>query len=288
MTALTQALLVAGGVGLRLRPLTDVLPKCLLPIGGRPLLGIWLDQLVSSGFQRIVVNTHHHAELVTDYVRSCGYDDRVILAHEPTLLGTAGTLLKHAPSFGAQSIFFAHADNLSIFKVEAFAQRHACRRGDVVMTMMTFETDAPRQCGIVEQDVDGLVVAFHEKQADPPGNLANAAIYIVDPAVAETAARLGREIVDFSTDVIPLLLGRVQTFHNPIYHRDIGTPESLALAQFDYPMALAAAGKPLGPIGVVPELFASRPALTHVFLKALAEAYAPSDQRLRVRDERNE
>ena len=275
MPMLTQALLVAGGVGSRLRPLTDVLPKCLMPICGRPLLSIWLDQLIGAGFQRIVVNTHHHAALVTAYIQASGYADHVVLDHEPTLLGTAGTLLKHAPSFGAEPVLFAHADNLSIFEVATFARRHASRPSDIVMTMMTFESDTPSQCGIVEQDDAGRVIAFHEKSVDPPGNLANAASYIVGPEVAATAATLGRPIVDFSTEVIPRLLGRIQTFHNPLYHRDIGTPWSLAQAQFDYPIALAASGKSLPSRAAEVGPFSGRVDLERDFRQALAETYAP-------------
>jgi mannose-1-phosphate guanylyltransferase len=236
MASLKNALLLAGGTGTRLRPLTDVLPKCLMPINGKPLLEIWLDELYGAGFETIVVNTHYLAGIVETYIEESPYAGRVILDHEPVLLGTAGTLLKHAPRFADGPLLFAHADNLSVFDVAAFGRKHEARARDILMTMMTFEADVPQQAGIVELDAEGRVIAFHEKQPNPPGRLANAAVYIIEPEVAEIAADLGREVLDFSTEVMPLLIGCIQTFHNGLYHRDIGTPESLAMAQFEYPL----------------------------------------------------
>jgi mannose-1-phosphate guanylyltransferase len=100
--------------------------------------------------------------------------------------------------------------------------------------MMTFETDDPRNCGIVEEDTRGLVTAFHEKVTHPPGNRANAAVYIFQPAVIDFLATLGKETIDLSTEVIPRYLGRMCTFHNSDYHRDIGTSDSLARAEREF------------------------------------------------------
>jgi mannose-1-phosphate guanylyltransferase len=111
----------------------------------------------------------------------------------------------------------------------------------MAMTMMTFVTDAPRQCGIVKLDGRGCVIEFHEKSPDPPGALASAAVYIVEPEVADYAQ--ARRASDFSTQVVPHFVGRIHTFHNALYHRDIGTLPSLLQAQFDYPLACAAAGE---------------------------------------------
>lgn len=235
-----QALLLCAGIGTRLAPLTDALPKCLMPINGRPLLDLWLQQLADAGITDILVNTHHHAKLVAEHVRSGPFAHRIELSHEDDLLGTAGTLARHAARFDG-SFLFAHADNLSVFDIAAFSARHDSRAAGVLLTMMTFETDRPRACGIVELGTDGRVVGFYEKVAAPPGRLANGAVFIAEPEVAALAASLGPPPIEFSTAVVPRLLGRIQTFHNAIYHRDIGTPESLALAQFEYPLALVEA-----------------------------------------------
>jgi mannose-1-phosphate guanylyltransferase len=96
--------------------------------------------------------------------------------------------------------------------------------------MLGFRTDNPGSCGILELDPQGTVVAFHEKVDDPPGNLANGAVYIFEPEVLEAIAAIGRPIVDLSTEIIPRFIGRILCVETHGYHRDIGTPESLARA----------------------------------------------------------
>jgi mannose-1-phosphate guanylyltransferase len=236
-----KALLLAAGLGTRLKPLTEVLPKCLMPINGQPLLGLWLERLCAAGISDIVVNLHHHAALVREYLERSPFARSVTLAEEPQLLGTAGTLAHHREHFAGASVLFAHADNLSLFSPDEFAAAHRARPASAAMTMMTFRTDAPKQCGIVRLDARGAVAEFHEKSPDPPGNLANAAVYIVEPEVIDFAR--GRGLTDFSTQVLPHFIGRIHTFHNNRYHRDIGTIAALVRAQFEYPLAGAMASK---------------------------------------------
>lgn len=237
MGAQATALLLAAGIGSRLRPLTDVLPKCLMPVNGRPLLGYWLAMLRGAGIARIVVNLHHHADLVRGYVAQSPFAKLVSFAYEKKLLGTGGTLLANRPLLEGGPVLLAHADNLSLFEPRRFLERHAARPAAAVMTMMTFAATSPGSCGIVELDQAGLVRAFHEKVRQPPGNLANAAVYVVEPALFGFLQSLGKPFIDFSTEVIPAHLGRICTFHNDVYHRDIGTLASLARAQLEYPLA---------------------------------------------------
>jgi mannose-1-phosphate guanylyltransferase len=263
MTVRPPALLLAAGLGTRLAPLSDHLPKCLMPIGGRPLLGLWLDLLAQAGIEDIIVNTHHHAGKVADYVAHSPHASLVRLVHEPALLGTAGTVARLAPAGLEGPLLIAHADNLSLFDVRAFSQAHADRPQGVALTMMTFDADDPRQCGVVELDGERRVIGFHEKVADPPTRLANAAIYLADPeviALCRDRAAQGDGYADFSTQVLPVLMGRMQAFHNDLYHRDIGSPDSLAWAQVDYPAAEVSARRAgvFTPDAAVVDLFADR------------------------------
>ena len=236
------ALLLAAGYGKRLRPLTDVLPKCLAPIRGRPLLEYWLTALAEAGVERIVVNTHYKSELVEAFVAAGPFASRVTLVHEPELLGTGGTLVANADRFDRGPLLVAHADNLSIFDVKAFSDAHAGRPAEAALTMMTFTTDTPASCGIVTTDRHGLVDGFHEKVADPPGVRANAAVYIVEPEVVALAREVGRPVVDLSTEVLPRLVRRMATWHNATYHRDIGGLEAWRRAQSEFP----------GPVPIAP------------------------------------
>jgi len=229
-----RALLLAAGLGTRLRPLTDHVPKCLVPVRGKPLLGYWFDLLLGNGIERVLVNTHHLADQVRHFVEASPWHGRIELLHEETLLGTGGTVLRAGAFFRNQAFLVAHADNLSRFDVAAFLRRHAERPAGAAITMMTFDTDAPRTCGIVTEDAQGIVTGFFEKVAHPPGNRANGAVYLFEPSVLDFLAGLPGPFIDLSTQVIPHFLGRMCAFHNADYHRDIGNPESLRLAELEY------------------------------------------------------
>lgn len=233
-----KALLLAAGLGTRLRPLTDTVPKCLVPIRGIPLLDHWLDLLFSHGIDRALINTHYMAAAVKRHVADNKWRDQIDLVHEDVLLGTGGTILRNRAFFGDQPLIVAHSDNLTRFDVQAFLRHHLTKPDGVEITMMTFETDAPKSCGIVEEDERGIVIGFHEKVDDPPGNHANAAVYILEPTVVDFMAGLGKPIIDFSTEVLPYFLGRICTFANTVYHRDIGTLESLRKAESEFDVAL--------------------------------------------------
>lgn len=226
-----DALLLAAGEGRRLRPLTEHVPKCLVEIAGRPLLSIWFDRLFRAGIERAVVNTFYKAEAVERFVESSPWRERVRLWPEDALLGTAGTLVATRHLFARDDYLLAHADNLATFDVARFIQAHRERPAHCAITMLTFRTSTPESCGIVDLDAGGVVQAFHEKVADPPSNLANGAVYIVSPEVADYAAGLGQRVLDFSTQVIPNFIGRIYAVETDGYHRDIGTPESLETAR---------------------------------------------------------
>ncbi len=229
-----RALLLAAGFGTRLRPITNTVPKCMVPIHGKPLLGYWLDLLLNDGVDRILINTHYLPESVCSFVAASPWAQSTNLVHEDHLLGTGGTVLKNRSFAAGRALMVVHADNLTRFKPSKFIAAHANRSAGTEMTMMTFDTDAPQTCGIVELNPQGVVQVIHEKVSNPPGSRANAAVYIFEPAVIDFIASLGKEVCDISTEVLPYFLGKIQTFHNTDYHRDIGNLESLALAEQEF------------------------------------------------------
>jgi mannose-1-phosphate guanylyltransferase len=229
-----KALLLAAGLGTRLRPLTDSIPKCLTPICGRPLLQIWLDSLSDAGIGPFLVNSHYLPQAVEQFISASVYRPQITLVYETELLGTGGTLLANRDFFGREPLMVIHADNLCVCDLRSFVEAHARRESGTVMTMMTFRSDAPETCGIVEVDAKGVVLSFHEKVSDPPGNLANGAVYILEPEVCDFMAELAGPTVDFSTQVLPHFVGRIQAWQNPQIHRDIGTIASLNMAQAEF------------------------------------------------------
>src|ERR1700761_159832 len=228
-----RALLLAGGMGLRLLPVTATTAKCMVEINGRPLLDYWLALLFDAGIARVLVNTHWLPDQVTDFVKASRWADRIDLVHEAELLGTGGTVLANRDWFRGEPFIVAHADNLTDFDVSGFIDAHRARPAGHAITMLGFRTDTPRSCGILELDRHGTVIAFHEKVDDPPGNLANGAVYIFEPEVVGAIAAMGRPVVDLSTEIIPRYVGRILCVETSGYHRDIGTPESLSRAIAD-------------------------------------------------------
>lgn len=228
-----RALLLAAGLGTRLRPLTNDIPKCLVPINGRPLIDFWFDNLFKSGIERVLINKHYFADRVTAHIAASPWKDRIDQIYEPSLIGTGGTLAANLDYFENQPLFLAYADNLSDVDVRAMQAAHAQRPKACVMTMLAFQTDNPQSCGILELDENNLVRAFHEKVSNPPGNLANGAVMIIEPEVGQAAKAVGKPLIDLSVDVIPNFLGRIQAFRHAGYHRDIGNPLSLAQAEAD-------------------------------------------------------
>ncbi|MBV8926688.1 MAG: nucleotidyltransferase family protein [Bradyrhizobium sp.] len=228
-----RALLLAAGKGLRLLPITATTAKCMVEINGRPLLDYWLELLFEAGIQRVLVNTHWQADQVTAFARASRWADRIDLVHESELLGTGGTVLANRHWFQARPFMVAHADNLTDFDVRGLLKAHRARPEGHAITMLGFRTDTPSSCGILELDRRGTVTAFHEKVDDPPGNLANGAVYIFEPEVVNAIAAIGRPVVDLSTEIIPCYVGRMLCVETSGYHRDIGTPESLRRAIAD-------------------------------------------------------
>lgn len=229
-----RALLLAAGVGSRLAPLTKTTPKCLVDINGKPLLDYWLDLLFAGGIARVLINVHWLSDQVVDHISKSPWRDRIDIVHEDELLGTGGTIAANRSWLGDEPCVVAHADNLTRFDLARFIAAHELRPPQCAMTMLAFHTDVPQSCGILELDDANVVQAFHEKVSNPPGTLANAAVYILEPEVADYAAGLGRAFVDLSTEVIPEFVGRIYAVEATDYHRDIGTPESLEKARREF------------------------------------------------------
>jgi mannose-1-phosphate guanylyltransferase len=229
-----RALLLAAGIGSRLRPITDTVPKCLVEVQGRPLLDYWLDLVFQGGIERVLLNTHWLAPQVQAHVTASPWADRIDQVYEETLLGTGGTVLANRNWFQNQSFLLAHADNLTDFDVAGLIAAHEGRPTGHAITMLGFRTDDPSSCGILELDRQNTVLAFHEKVANPPGNLANGAVYIFEPEVIDAIAALESPVVDLSTEIIPNYLGRILCVETDGYHRDIGNPESLRRANSEF------------------------------------------------------
>ena len=224
-----KAVLLAAGLGTRLRPLTDTTPKCLVPIGGRALLDIWLDALADLGVDEVLLNTHHLADRVAAHVARRTGGPPVRLVHEETMRGSAGTLRAVRRLLGPDPSFLAvNADNLTDYDLAGLVTAHA--RGGALATLTAFRAPRPSACGIFEVDGRGRLVGFEEKPARPRSNLANAGMYAFGQEVLDLID--GPEPRDVGRHLLPRLVGRARVVDvGEAYLRDIGTPEALAEAR---------------------------------------------------------
>ncbi len=224
-------------MGTRLRPLTNSIPKCLVKIGGKPILQIWLENLSKAGCEEVIINTHYLSEKVEEYLEGRKFGDmKIITTYEPKLLGTAGTLLKNADFLLGKNCMLIHADNFTDVNLEEFLKFHKdfSIPKKRLLTMMTFTTNNPESCGIVSINNEGIVENFHEKKSTDNGNIANAAIYCFNDNLINFLISKKKNYFDFSEDVIPECINNIQTFHTNSTFIDIGTIDNLELARRKY------------------------------------------------------
>lgn len=224
-----KALVLAAGLGTRLRPLTDTVPKCMVEIGGRPLLDYWFDALEEAGIEDVLVNTHHLPEPVRRFLAGKNAQGfRALESYEPMLLGSAGTIAANAAwADDADDVVIVYADNLSNVSILELLRAHRAHSDPI--TIMLFRAPDPRACGIAQLDRHNRVVRFEEKPAEPKSDLANAGLYVVTAQAWREIAALGA--FDLGFDVLPRFAGRMRAFLHHGYHRDIGDLAALEAAR---------------------------------------------------------
>jgi mannose-1-phosphate guanylyltransferase len=225
-----KAFLLAAGLGTRLRPLTESVPKCLVPIAGRPLLSYWLELLARHGVTDVLVNLHHLPEHVREFAAQPVHPVRFTLTFEPELLGSAGTVAANwGFVVGEESFIIGYADNLTNADLTALLGFHAAH--DAPLTMGLFRAEDPCACGIADVDERGVVTSFEEKPECPRSDLANAGLYAARPSLRSFLPE--RVPADIGKDLLPGLVGLMRGVEVDGYVRDIGTWDSYRKAEED-------------------------------------------------------
>lgn len=231
-----KAFLLVAGRGERLRPLTDTTPKCLLPIHGTPLLQIWLEHLERCSIDEVLINTHWLHQQVLDFVGQWAASHKqlkIIVCHEPLLLGSAGTLLANRQWAGQNPFFIIYGDNLARFDLQKMLAFHGRYRQP--LTIRVYRGADPKRAAIVCLDENDVVIDFAEKPEKPKSDLGAGGIYIADGRIFEYFPRPPenerRGGLDLSKHVLPRMAGRMKAYYSEEFSMDIGTPESLAEAR---------------------------------------------------------
>jgi mannose-1-phosphate guanylyltransferase len=227
-----KAFLLAGGLGTRLRPLTDSTPKCLLPVQGLPMLQIWLDICRQYGIDEVLINIHSHGEALRRIIEEHTDNLTVHLFEETTLLGSAGTILANREWVNKENSFWVfYADVLTNTNLNQMLAFHD-DRGQMA-TIAVYEVPDPSRCGIVRVDDEGVVRDFVEKPGVPIGNLAFSGLMVAAPAIFDFIP--DTTPVDLGFHVLPQLVGRMAAYRISDFIIDIGTLETYRSVQTTWP-----------------------------------------------------
>jgi NDP-sugar pyrophosphorylase family protein len=234
-----QALILAGGKGTRLRPLTVYTPKPIVPVMNQPLLTFQIQALAKAGITDITLSLSYQPDKIED-VLGDGSDLGVKLRFltEPSPMGTAGAYKFAAGSIRETTVVF-NGDILTDVDIDRVIQTHRSREAEA--TIVLVPVDDPSKFGLVETSGDGDVLGFLEKPspetlAEKNINTINAGIYILEPSVLDMIPP--GENRSFEYDVFPRLVTEQKRFCSHIlaaeYWRDLGTPASYLAAHHDF------------------------------------------------------
>jgi len=227
-----KAFLLAAGKGTRLRPLTETTPKCLLPVGGTPLLSIWLELCRRHGIEEVLINVHAHPDAIREYLACNQNGIRLRLFEEPTLLGSAGTVAANREWVSGERLFWIlYADVLTNINLQVLVDFHVARQ--TAATLAVYRVPDPSRCGIVTLDENGVVKNFMEKPPIPVSNLAFSGVLIgTQQLLDEIPNRLP---ADIGFDVLPRMVNKMSAYEISDYLLDIGTIQNYKQAQATWP-----------------------------------------------------
>jgi mannose-1-phosphate guanylyltransferase len=227
-----KAFLLAGGHGTRLRPITDSIPKCLVPIRGKPLLDIWLDLCATSGITEVLINLHAHAQTIQQHLRRgvCRVNVRAI--HEDRLLGSAGTIAANRDWIGSDPAFWVlYSDvltNMNLMRMSEFHDRH-----EAVATLALYNMPDPSRGGVAVTDDRGVIVEFEEKPQTPRSHWAFSGLMLARTQLFDFLPPFVP--ADLGFHVLPRLLGKMMAYPIHDYLLDIGTLPNYEKAQITWP-----------------------------------------------------
>jgi mannose-1-phosphate guanylyltransferase len=227
-----KAFLLAAGEGTRLKPLTNTIPKCLVPVKKEPLLAIWLDLCRLSGIDEVLINLHAHADEVRRFLAGRDFGIHIDLCEELVLLGSAGTIAANRAWVESDELFWIlYADVLTNMNLSTMLAFHRAKRP--AATMAVHRVSNPSQCGIVLVDNAHIVRGFVEKPEQPPGNLAFTGVMIATRGLLDVIP--STLPADLGFNVFPQLIGAMTAYEVHEYLVDIGTMAKYERAQSEWP-----------------------------------------------------
>jgi mannose-1-phosphate guanylyltransferase len=224
-----KAMVLAAGLGTRLRPLTYEITKPMVPVIDRPVMEHVLDLLRRHGFDEVIANLHYFPDSIKEY-----FGERISYRFEEQLLGTAGGVRACREFFGDEPFLVISGDALTDIDLSSLADRH--RETGGIATLAVKQVPDTREYGVVLHDRDGRITGFQEKPApeEALSNLGNCGIYVFSPEIFDFFP--AEPFADWAQDVFPALLENDVPFHiHEVreYWNDVGSLSELRQGTFD-------------------------------------------------------
>lgn len=224
-----KAMVLAAGLGTRLRPLTYEIPKPMVPVLDRPVMAHILGLLERQGFDEVIANLHYFPDAVKGY-----FGDRIEYRYEEELLGTAGGVRNVADFFGDDPVVVISGDALTDVDLNALVERHRSAGG--IGTLTVKHVDDTQEYGVVIHDSDGRIQGFQEKPHpdEALSHLGNCGIYCFSPEIFDYFP--DEPFADWANDVFPALLENDVAFHvheTTEYWNDVGSLAELRQGTWD-------------------------------------------------------
>ena len=224
-----KAMVLAAGLGTRLKPITFEVPKPMVPVLDRPVMAHIVGLLERQGFDELIANLHYYPDTIRSY-----FGDRLEYRFEEELLGTAGGVRNVADFFGDEEVVVVSGDALTDLDVRALVERHRSAGG--IATLTVKKVPDTREYGVVIHDADGRIQGFQEKPepSEALSDLGNCGIYCFSPEIFDYFPQ--EPFADWAQDVFPALLENDVPFHvHEIddYWNDVGSLEELRQGTWD-------------------------------------------------------
>ena len=223
-------MVLAAGLGKRLRPITYEIPKPMVPVLDRPVMAHAVGLVRRAGIDEIIANVHYFPQTIKGY-----FGDSISYREEAELLGTAGGVRNCADFFGDEAFLIISGDALTDFDIARMVETHEA--AGAVATLAVKRVDDTREYGVVLHDEAGKISGFQEKPApaDAKSDLGNCGIYIFSPEIFDFFP--AASFVDWAQDVFPALLEADAPFYihqlGDEYWNDIGSLRELQQGTFD-------------------------------------------------------
>ena len=213
-----KAVIMAGGRGSRLMPLTKSIPKPLVPMVDKPVMWYIIRLLKRAGIRDIVVTLGYRGDqIVREFGDGADLGVRLHYVYESQPLGTAGGV-RNAADYLDEDFLVVSGDAYTDFDLADLAQWHYTKGG--VMTVAAYPVSDPTRFGVIVSDADGLILRFEEKPLHPASHLVNTGIYVCDKRVLSL---IPDGFYDFAKDLFPRLIGNMFACRLEGFWSDIGT-----------------------------------------------------------------